>query len=201
MRVLISAIAGDIGFGIGRILKDWKQIKSIYGIDIHDDHPGRLIFDKTDIAPKANKKNYIDWTIQYIKKNNINLFIPASESEILVVSKNLKKFIPYTQVLINNYDLVDLCLDKYNLLKFLSKNNISIPNHGLVSKNIPTNYPIISKPRYGSGSQNILIINSLKEFQQRKKRILYGKKNLYLRCKNTLVQFMLIVNIKLRVCK
>ena len=46
MRILVSGIGGDIGFGVGKILKNMPSVNLIYGIDIHSDHPGISIFSK-----------------------------------------------------------------------------------------------------------------------------------------------------------
>ena len=51
MKVLISGVAGDIGFGIGRILKEWNFFENLHGVDISEDHPGSLIFDQVESLP------------------------------------------------------------------------------------------------------------------------------------------------------
>jgi carbamoyl-phosphate synthase large subunit len=162
MRVLISGVAGNIGFGVGRVLNKWGIFQKLYGIDILDDHPGSVVFDKVDIAPSANHENYIGWLIKYINKNKINVFIPTSEAEILVVSKNISHFVKLCKVLINDPFLIRNCLDKYKTLNFLGKNNVVIPQNGLIKKsNLPKNYPVITKPRRGQGSKNTLKVSSL----------------------------------------
>ena len=46
MKVLVSGVASNIGFDIGRILKEWNIFEILYGVDISEDHPGSLIFDE-----------------------------------------------------------------------------------------------------------------------------------------------------------
>ena len=42
MRVLVSGVAGDIGLGVGRVLKDWGIFNQLFGIDISNDHPAKI---------------------------------------------------------------------------------------------------------------------------------------------------------------
>ena len=82
MKILVSGIGGDIGFGAGRILKKMPSVHHIFGIDIHGDHPGISLFDQCDIAPASNDASYLAWLHDYIDRNEIDIFVPTSEPEI-----------------------------------------------------------------------------------------------------------------------
>mgnify|MGYP006122740429 CR=1 FL=1 len=86
MKLLVSGVAGDIGLGVGRILKEWGIFDQLFGIDISDDHPASLVFDHIKIAPKADNINYLEWVCDFIKNHNIDIFIPTSEDEIFFIS-------------------------------------------------------------------------------------------------------------------
>ena len=162
MKVLVSGVADDVGFGVGRILKDWGIFDQIYGIDISDDHPGSIIFDKINIAPRADDTNYLDWLSGYISDNQIDIFIPTSEAEILVLSSEKCRLHEQCKVLINHAVLVSKSLDKHDTLSFLFANGIAVPANGLVGGgNRPLRYPIITKPRTGQGSKNFQKVTSL----------------------------------------
>jgi carbamoyl-phosphate synthase large subunit len=162
MKVLVSGVAGDIGFGVGRILKNWGIFDRMYGIDISDDHPASIIFDKINIAPRADDSNYLDWISDYISDNKIDIFIPTSEAEILVVSSEICRLHEQCKVLINDAFLVRKCLDKHDTLSFLSANGIAVPSNGLVGEgDMPSRYPIITKPRTGQGSKGFQKVSSL----------------------------------------
>ena len=162
MRVLVSGVAGDIGLGVGRILQEWGIFDRIHGIDISDDHPASIIFHQVDVAPKADHLNYLDWLTEYIYVNKIDVFIPTSEVEILVVSSEINRVQKLCKVLINDPFLVEKCLDKHETLNFLSANNIAVPANGLVGKyNLPLQYPVITKPRRGQGSKGIQKVDSV----------------------------------------
>ncbi|MDC3057379.1 ATP-grasp domain-containing protein [Alphaproteobacteria bacterium] len=163
MRFLVSGVAGDIGLGIGRIIKYWGIAKKVYGIDIRKNHPGEFVFDKCYKAPHAENKNYFEWITEFFKKKSIDLFIPTSESEISMISRlGVNKF-KNIKILINNKFTVDNCLDKYKCLTFLEKKGIQVPKYGLIENKAPDNFPFIVKPRFGQGSKGVRVISNKKE--------------------------------------
>lgn len=164
MKILVSGIGGDIGFGVGKVLKNMPTVHSIYGIDIHSNHPGISIFYKCDVAPSCENPTYISWLQDYINLNQIDLFIPTSEPEINFLSdKNINK-ISSANILISNFFMVKTCLDKHKCLSFLRSSNISVPDHGIVGQHKPNSFPIIIKPNRGAGSLNIRKINTVNEY-------------------------------------
>ncbi len=160
MNILISGCAGDIGFGVGRVLRDWGHFQNLIGIDIHDNHPGGILFDRVAIAPRADDPTYIDWLCRFIEKHNIGLFIPTSEAEISVISQNYSIVSTVAKVLINDAKLVKICLDKHATLDYLQSKGLEVPEHGLVGTNVPTKFPVIAKPRRGQGNKGIKKIES-----------------------------------------
>ncbi len=164
MKILVSGIGGDIGFGVGKVLKNMPTVNSIHGIDIHSNHPGISIFNKCDVAPSCENPTYVSWLQDYINLNQIDLFIPTSEPEINFLSdKNINK-ISRANILISNFFMVKTCLDKHKCLSFLRSSNISVPDHGIVGQHVPNSFPIIIKPNRGAGSLNIRKINTVNEY-------------------------------------
>jgi carbamoyl-phosphate synthase large subunit len=167
MNILISGIAGDIGFGLGRILREWKFFDRLHGIDILEEHPGSLIFDSISIAPNADSDCYLDWLIDYLKKNKIDLFVPTSETEIQQVSKNIDTLNSVCKVLINDTHLIEKSLDKYETLQYLKNHGIEVPENGLVEGPFsPSKYPVIVKPRRGQGGKGLRKLPSISEFHE-----------------------------------
>ena len=165
MKVLISGVSGDIGFGLGRILQGWKFFDKLHGIDISQDHPASLIFDIVDEAPQANADNYVEWLIKYLNLHKIDVFVPTSEAEIFTISKNFAIFAPICKIVINDTRLIEYSLDKSKTLKYLNKFGIKVPNHGIVNiSDMPDKYPVIVKPRTGQGSKGLHKITTDTEF-------------------------------------
>ena len=165
MKILISGVSGDIGFGLGRILRHWNFFDELHGIDISKDNPASLIFDNVDVSPRANTDNYIEWLTKYLNVHKIDVFVPTSEAEISAVSKNLAALASICKVLINDSHLIEVCLEKNKTLKYLNKFGIKIPIHGIVNiSDRPPKYPVIVKPRTGQGSKGLRKISTDSEF-------------------------------------
>lgn len=163
MKVLVSGVASDIGFGIARVLRDWGVFTGLYGIDIHSDHAGLFILDECAVAPRATDQNYISWLSAYISKNNINVFIPTSEAEIGVLAAHKIREISGALVIRNNDVTIKKSLDKYECLSFLSSFDIPVPRNGLVGTDQPSSYPVITKPRSGQGSKGVALVSDRNE--------------------------------------
>ena len=166
LNVLVSGVAGDIGFGAGRILRDWGIFDQLHGIDISDDHPASMVFDAVDVAPRADDARYLEWLGAYIGSNRIDVFIPTSEAEILAVTRDPGALADRCTVLVNEPTLAIACLDKHSTLAFLSQNGIDVPEHGLIGHGTaPSRYPVIAKPRSGQGSKGFQTVDSLEMLQ------------------------------------
>lgn len=167
MNVLISGIAGDIGFGAGRILRHWGWTGRLYGIDIHSEHPGEFVFDQHAVAPRATDETYLSWLAFYIERQNIDLFIPTSEAEIAVLSEHGLQEIAGARILIANRDAINHSLDKHACMSYLAERGLRVPENGIVGVTAPFTYPVIVKPRAGQGSKQIQRIDDGQTFRER----------------------------------
>lgn len=167
MNVLVSGIAGDIGFGAGRILRDWGWMGQLYGIDIHSEHPGEFVFDHHTVAPRAADGSYLNWLELHIKRHNIGLFIPTSEAEISVLSAHGLHEIAGARILISNHQAISVSLDKRACMSFLGERGIRVPKNGIVGVSSPLRYPVIVKPRAGQGSKQVQKIDDAHTFSER----------------------------------
>ena len=155
MNVLISGVASDIGFGAGRIMRNWGWTGRLYGIDIQSEHPGEFIFDQQSVAPRADDASFLNWLAHYIERHNIGLFIPTSEAEIAVLSANGLQAIAGARILMANRQAIRVSLDKWACMSFLADRGLRVPQNGIVGEVQPFNYPVIVKPRAGQGSKQI----------------------------------------------
>lgn len=166
MNVLVSGVAGDIGFGIARILREWGVFSRLHGIDIHADHPGEFVLDQCAVAPRASDGNYISWLSNYICENSIGVFIPSSEAELgKLVAAGLDK-IGGAMIIRNNSFTVQKSLDKFDCLAHLASSGVAVPENGLVNITTPSQYPVIVKPRLGQGSKGVKLVENAGQLEQ-----------------------------------
>jgi carbamoyl-phosphate synthase large subunit len=169
LNLLITGVSGDIGFGIGRILRENYPDSFLLGCDVDEDCPSDVFFDCFVKAPYADSENYIGFIIGIIKKYSINVVVPTSEAEInffwkFKLVELLRKM--NVAILILDETIVQCSLDKYKTYNFLKRNGLNCPETNLannVNDLILSRFPKILKPRSGQGSKGIRIINSLDE--------------------------------------
>lgn len=170
INILIVPAGSRIAIGIIKFLAREKEYR-IISADIDKLAPGFYLSDRSYIVSKFSQKKFWSDLERIIKKEKINLVIPALDPLLIKFAEN-KKFFDNLKVkiLISPSKTIFLTRDKwktYNLLKneipiaksFIDKNKVNIP------------YPLFIKPRDGSGSLNAFKINSQKELDFHYKNI------------------------------
>ena len=164
-NVLVTAVGGDIGQSIARILRIFKQVTSIVGTDISDNNAGPYFVDKFVLVPAATDKEYINTLKKIVKENDISCVIPVNETEIQTLNEYLTHHKTFTvPVIIANPEAIGVCFDKYETMRFLKVNHIQTPWTQPISQE-PPQYPCILKNRQGAGSRGLEIIQDRKEWQ------------------------------------
>lgn len=164
---LVTGVAGDVGFSIGRILRSHYPDAFLMGSDVNEDNPAKICFDQFVKSPYANSENYKNFILELIEKFSINLVIPTGETEInafwrLKLVQTLRQ--RNVKVLILDERIIETCLDKYKTYEFLKKSGLNYPKTILAidANRLPSNqFPMILKPRFGQGSKEVEIVTSL----------------------------------------
>jgi carbamoyl-phosphate synthase large subunit len=159
MRILVTAISGDIGYGIGKILHTTGVADFTVGCDIHKDHAGDLFFDKCEILPKANADGYVDTLVRIARENHVDLVIPASEAEIRFLFENgLQESLDDIPLVMANTESLHVGLDKLRTTEFLKERGLTYPWTQLVRDGPPPLVPCIVKDRFGAGGRSVAIV-------------------------------------------
>jgi carbamoyl-phosphate synthase large subunit len=139
----------------------------IYAVDIRLDAPAIHVADEYQIMPKVTDKSYIEKLIKYCIEKKISLVIPTIDTELCVFSKAKARFEKYNiKVLISSNQFNITFTDKLATHLFFEKNQITSPKYYTfdeAKKLSFSNYPLILKPNYGSGSIGVTKVNNLKE--------------------------------------
>jgi len=122
------------------------------------------------LTPHANDEvNYIKKINEIITTYKVTLFIPNSDLEVHVVSKNINKI--KTKTFIPNFDLVDLTFDKWSFHQKLKELNIASAHTFNIKDNtdITTAFeelkqaPLWCRTRSGSGSKHTSKVMSVSD--------------------------------------
>ncbi len=169
--ILVSGASGIVGYGILRSLKDCDC--KLIGTTIYETSPADCFSDIVLHPPLTKDENYIPWLIDTIEKNKIDMIIPAIEDDMYCWNKNGKLLEKTgTIVLLNNFELINLCYDKWNFYDFLKKRNVNC----LIETSLEPDFnkfktPFIIKPRTGFGSKGVVKIFDNETFEKYKNDI------------------------------
>lgn len=141
--------------------KRWAKYREskIIGGDSNPNVLSNFLFDDFIQLP-FSEDDYLKEILDLLKLNDINSVLPTRDGELEFWSKH-KKFFNNEgiKVIISDYQTILKCLDKYEFYKFCHQNSIQCIDTFLN----PCDPPYISKPRYGSGSEDLKIFHSANE--------------------------------------
>lgn len=160
-RILVTAISGNIGNGILKILAE-DCFNELYGCDVNEIAVGMDLVKCFWKCKYAVDEGYIDELLEMCRMYEISHLIVVNEREIERVSAKRKKFQDYgIKVLIQDKEVLDICLDKYKTMKFLEINGIPVPKTYLSAEEITweEKKQYILKPRKSNGSKGIKLID------------------------------------------
>ena len=129
--------------------------------------------DKYFIVPRMEDNDYLDIIISICKENNIKAVLSLIDPELSLLSKNKEKFLEIgTTPIISDFDVVEMCFDKYKFYEFLIKNEFkaikSYVDKDLFYRDVEygvINYPVFVKPIKGSASINISKVTAKDEIE------------------------------------
>lgn len=160
MKILVTGIAGDIGNGIGRILRDSGITSTLIGCDIHDQHMGQFVFDKCRMVPRANVRGYTDSLVEIAREFRLDAIIPTSEPELRFLFKSgISQSLEGIPLIMANEEAMKIGFDKLMTARFLSEQSLPFPWTATVLENEPRELPCILKSRIGAGGQEVRLVD------------------------------------------
>lgn len=153
-RCVVTGSGGDIGFNIGRILKDINPSVELIGLDCRELHAGRGLSDVSYTVDLARSEKYLPQISKILADHKPEVFIPTSEAEIDVLSRH-PEVLANVVTLILSRAVLNVGLDKFETFKFLAQNDLPAPMTFLANNFSEEIFPAILKPRSGHGSKFI----------------------------------------------
>ena len=167
-KVLISGVGGDVAQGVIKSLNQSDLECCIYKIASEVQSSWLYLDANSYISPLVSDPNYINYLCSFIKKHEIDIFIPCIDSEIKIISEN-KHYIKNATgayVFVGDYDKIQICHDKLKTSYFLKESGVCFPESWPVTEDPSSlNFPLILKPRSGRGSKSVYQINSAEELK------------------------------------
>ncbi|KDE40453.1 UDP-glucose 4-epimerase [Nitrincola lacisaponensis] len=166
----------SIGSGVGQSIVDSCRLSGLpMHITGYGNNPyayGSFDCDDQKILPGIYDKDYLLHLLEACKKDNIEILLPGLDDELLLLSKNKKKFEKNgTTIPISSEEIINYCRDKELMSKELNKyesifvkcyEKQEIERHS----NENTILPLIAKPKSGCASRGIFIIKSKEDLNK-----------------------------------
>lgn len=162
-KILITAIGGDIGYGVIKAIKQSGRDMYIIGCDTQRFNYSYDLVEEFYLAPSyKNEKDWLEFILDILKKNEIEYFWPITEKEIQIVNENIDLFLT-CKVSINLKHVLDVALDKKNTAICLSESGVNTPKVWEKIEEYNRDYPVVVKERFSCGSHGVVIANNKME--------------------------------------
>ena len=122
------------------------------------------------------QSRWIEWLISIIKKHSVDMLIPSIEVDMSFWNKNRAQIEDAgVCILLNNPELIELCLDKWEFYQKLVKSKFRYRIETSITPNYEQfNVPFVLKPRCGYGGRGYVLVERREVFEEYKEEI--GKK-------------------------
>lgn len=170
--ILVSGASGIVGYGILRSLKE-REDCFLIGTTIYPESPANCFSDVVEIVPRTSAPEYMDVLKKLIRRYGIDMIIPGIEADMEAWNEHRTELEGTGSfVLLNNPNLVLLCLDKWRFYQKLEENKYKGRiETSIVPDDTRFTLPFLLKPRCGFGGRGIVKVESKERFEQNKDKI------------------------------
>lgn len=177
-KISIGITAADsiVGHGIIKSLgkSDLRDRIRITAFEYFEGTVASYWTDKTYLMPDILRKGvtrdeYVRKLISHIKDEKITVLFVAIgfELEMMADSRDLIRKETGCEVIVSSPEVIRIAEDKYETFRFLRENRLAYPATWLPEEIGDVTYPAIIKPRTGTGSKGVYLVNSRKELESR----------------------------------
>lgn len=172
MNILITSI-GQRGYLVEHFKEASAGKYGIFGADALKYAPALNTADKAFVLPYANDEGFAEKLIQLCKENEIGAVFSINDLELPYLAMYKPQLAEHgINAMISDKHVIDICTDKYYTYQYAQKYGVGTPLTYLwtekdqILEDIASGklaYPIVAKPRRGSKSIGIHMLNNEEE--------------------------------------
>lgn len=172
----------------------------IVGTDMQLTAPALTAADIREQVPAVYADDYIDQSLDICRRHNVKALICLNDLELPILAANKSRFETIgVTVIVSDPHVIDICFDKYLTAKYVERLGLLTPKtfvkyddavKALKERNIE--FPLVLKPRWGSGSIGIEFVNSMEELEEVYAMLLKKVKHSILATASTGEEYILI---------
>lgn len=159
------------------LLKYFKKVignsGNIIAADMQLSAPALTAADIKVQVPGVYADNYLDTVLDICKKYDVKVLISLNDLELPILSARKKDFDAIgVNVVVSDPEVIDICFDKYKTAQFIESLGLKTPktyiDYNEAVDAIRTGvlkFPLILKPRWGSGSIGLEFVDDLEELE------------------------------------
>ena len=164
IAVLIVPAGSGMAIAAIKALRQDRRIR-IISADMNELAPGLYLCDRGYVVPSFKNEAFYPALKRIIEKEKIKVIIPALDTILLEFSNRKQEFEDIdAKVLVSKPRTIEITRDKWKTYNEL-KNTVPVPKSFIRKEDVTIDYPLIIKPRSGSGSHQVYKIDSKEELE------------------------------------
>lgn len=158
-----------------KYFKEAGQDKNVinFGTDMQLSAPALTEADVSLQVPAVYSDDYLQILLSLCVENSIDAIISLNDLELPVLAQNKQMFEDKgIKVIVSDMKVIDLCFDKYKTAEFIASLNLNTPKTFIslfdakdAIKGNQLSFPLVLKPRWGSGSIGIEFVDDMEELE------------------------------------
>jgi carbamoyl-phosphate synthase large subunit len=172
MNVMLTS-AGRRNYLVQYFRKALKGCGKVVAVDANENAPAMSEADLSIIVPTYDVAYYVEILLSLCEDNDIGLLLPLNDLELPILAKERSRFQKIgTFPVVSSPDVIDICFDKWKTTNFLREHGIPCPltytslDVALMALDKQELiFPLVVKPRWGSGSIGVQIVRDREELR------------------------------------
>ncbi len=146
----------------------------IIGADMQLSAPALSAADVKEQVPAVYAPDYIDRVLDICRRNDVAAIICLNDLELPILAANSGRFAAEGILpIVSPTEVIDICFDKYRTARYVESLGLNTPATYINLAEAKTAiadgriaFPLVLKPRWGSGSIGIEFVNNLEELDE-----------------------------------